>query len=139
MTVTHFLFLCNNNLLQYVAMQSDVFVLANMLPENIYYFCVTINCNSLIKLIVLSFLHVYFSSQLWSKPSVSCACIFLFSTTNYQIIYIVSELQYNINSWSIFIVMSVVPVYFCSQLLSKPSDSCACIFLFLQTVCQLRL
>jgi hypothetical protein len=56
--VIYLLFLCNNNLLQYVAMRLDIFVLAIIFPENIYCFCVTINYNSLIKLIVLSFLLV---------------------------------------------------------------------------------
>ncbi len=130
----------------------------------------------MIKLSVLSLMHVYFCSGLWSKWSVSCACIFLFSTTTYQIAYIVPQLQYNVSSWSIFllsqrgtcillfssiiptvwqlclhifvlnnklpdhiycycvtvkcliliklIVLSVWPVYFCSQQLSKPSITC---------------
>ncbi len=56
----HLLFLCNNKLLQYLALHSDNFVLANILPENLYCFSVTINCKSLIKLTVLPFLHVYF-------------------------------------------------------------------------------
>jgi hypothetical protein len=47
----------------------------------------------LIKYIVIAVLPVYFCSQLLSKPSEICACIFLFLIINYQIKYIVTELQ----------------------------------------------
>ena len=36
LTVTHLLFLSNNTVFQYVAMRLDIFVLANVLSENIY-------------------------------------------------------------------------------------------------------
>jgi hypothetical protein len=55
LTVMHVLFLCNTQLLQYLWLRSDIIIPANILPENIDCFCVTINCKPLIKIIVLLF------------------------------------------------------------------------------------
>ncbi len=67
-----------------------IFVLNNKLPDHTYHFWVSIKCLMLIKYIVLSVAPVYFCSWQLSKPSIICACIFLFLITNYQIQLIVS-------------------------------------------------
>jgi hypothetical protein len=116
------IFLCNNALSQHIGLQSDVFVLANIWPVNIYCFCVTINFKLLIKLIVCHFLPVYFVPNYY-PDRLSVALVYFCSC--YQILYIVSVF-YN--------EMLLVDQFYCYD--------CACILLFLtniQTICQLCL
>ncbi len=79
----------------------------------------------MINFIVMSVAPAYFCSQLLSKPSVTCACIFLFSITKYQIIHL-----FLCNN-----KMLVVDLFYCFV-------SCSCVFLsstIFQTLYHLRL
>jgi hypothetical protein len=70
MTVIHVLCLCNNNLLQYTAMCMDLLFFANIFPENIYCFCITIIFDQ------ISF------DQINCLVIFACIFIFLFSNMN---------------------------------------------------------
>ncbi len=116
LTITHLLFLCINNLLQYVAMRSDIFVLANIFPANIYCFCVTF-------ILFLIYNKMLIFDQFYCY--VNGACIFLFSTiiqTVCQLCLYISVLNKklpdtnNCNSLIKLIVLSFLHVCFCSQL-----------------------